>query len=181
MEFLLESSLRRLLLVGTCLVVAALFCFEAARLELAKKWMGTGSLDEMKKAGALEPGNADDWDQLGRFAQFGLDTEDLQRALTDYEAAVKISPATARYWIDLAVAHENLGNLDEARRDFAQALDAYPTSAEVHWQYGNFLLRQDQTAAALAEMHAAVMGDRTLLPLAVTRASRSTQDAGAIG
>jgi hypothetical protein len=179
-EFLLDNSLRRVLLIGTCAIVAAIFCYEAVRVELATKWIASGDLGQMQRAVSIEPGDADNWDQLGRFVQFTLDTEDLRGALRDYEAAVRISPETARYWVDLAVVHENLGNSKEARDDFAEALKVYPASAEVHWEYGNFLLRQDQLAAAMSEMHVAVMGDRSLLPLAVTRAWRSTQDAEAI-
>ena len=160
--------------------MAAIFCYEAVRVELATKWIASGDLGQMQRAVSIEPGDADNWDQLGRFVQFTLDTEDLRGALRDYEAAVRISPETARYWVDLAVVQENLGNSKEARDDFAEALKVYPASAEVHWEYGNFLLRQDQLAAAMSEMHVAVMGDRSLLPLAVTRAWRSTQDAEAI-
>ncbi|MFZ0738936.1 MAG: tetratricopeptide repeat protein [Candidatus Acidiferrales bacterium] len=177
MDLPLDNLRKRGLLLAACALLATLFCYQAIGLELASRDIRSGDPVRMKKAVALEPGYADYWDEMGRFLQFDLDDPDLQGALQNYETAVKLSPLTARYWTDLAVAHENLGNVAQARQDFARALAAYPASAEVHWEYGNFLLRQEELPAALGEMRVAVMQDRKLLPLAITRAWRATEDA----
>ena len=59
---------------------------------------------------------------------------------------------------------------------FEQARAVYPLSAEVAWNYGNFLLRQDQDAAAYAEIRHAVQSDPRLLRLAVSRVWRARHD-----
>ena len=176
MEFRLETASSRIALLAVCAVVVALFCYEAVRLELAEHRIWSDDLKKMQSAAALEPGYAEYWDRLGRFLQFGLDEQNFPDALHNYEKAVKISPLTARYWIDLAIAHENLGDAEKARKEFDEARKDYPGSAEVRWEYANFLLRQGQVPEALQEMHSAVQEDSTLLPLAINRAWRATND-----
>ena len=52
----------------------------------------------------------------------------------------------------------------------------YPASAEVAFHYGNFLLREQQYPEAYAEFQRAVRTDPTLLPLAISRTWRSSED-----
>ena len=176
MEFPQETVSSRIVLLAVCALVAVVFCYEAVRLELAEHRIWSDDLAKMQSAAALEPGYAEYWDRLGRFLQFGLDEQDFPDALSDYEKAVKISPLTARYWIDLAIAHENLGDTEKASEDFDEARKDYPGSAEVRWEYANFLLRQGEVPEALKEMRTAVQEDSTLLPLAINRAWRATND-----
>ncbi|HEY4742746.1 MAG TPA: tetratricopeptide repeat protein [Candidatus Acidoferrales bacterium] len=176
MEFRLESVSSRIALLAICALVTVVFCYEAVRLELAEHRIWSDDLAKMQSAAELEPGYAEYWDRLGRFLQFGLDEQNFPDALRNYEKAVKISPLTARYWIDLAIAHENLGDTEQARKDFDEARNDYPGSAEVRWEYANFLLRHGQVPEALREMHTAVQEDAALLPLAINRAWRATND-----
>ncbi len=177
MEFALDSGAKRSGLLVACALVVAIFSYEAIRLELAEHWIWADNLAKMRRAVGLEPGDAEYWDRVGRFLQFELDEQDLSAARQDYENAVKISPMTARYWTDLAISDENLGDIAKARQEFEIARQDYPSSAEVRWEYGNFLLRQGQLSEALAEMRAAVQSDNTLLPLAISRAWRATRNA----
>jgi hypothetical protein len=177
MEFPLGTPVSRGLLLTVCAVVAAIFTYQAVKLELAEHRIWSGNLTKMQSAVALEPGYAEYWDRVGRFLQFGLDEQDLPGALKDYETAVKISPLTARYWVDVAIAHENMGDIARAREEFDIARRDYPSSADVRWEYANFLLRQGQQSEALVEMRAAVRTEPSLLALAVNRAWRATNDA----
>ena len=176
MEFPLETVSSRVVLLAVCALVALVFCYEAVRLELAEHRIWSNDLVTMQSAASLEPGYAEYWDRLGRFRQFGLDEQDFPNAVRNYEEAVRISPFTARYWIDLAIAHENLGETAKAREEFDRARKDYPGSAEVSWEYANFLLREGEVNEALVEMRAAVREDPELLPLAINRAWRATND-----
>ncbi len=177
MNLPLDTPLKRRALIAGSALLATIFVYSATKLELASYRMNSDDPTKMARAIALEPGNADYWDRMGRFLQFELDDQDLPGALKNYQMAVKLSPRTARYWVDLAVVQENLGDVQQARDDFAQALAAYPTSAEIRWEYANFLLRQGELPLALAEMRKSIAGDASLLPLAITRAWRATGDA----
>ena len=78
--------------------------------------------------------------------------------------------------MNLAGAYEAIGDLNSAQHAFEQARAVYPISAEVAWNYGNFLLRQGQDAAAYAEIRQAVQSDPRLLRLAVSRVWRARHD-----
>ena len=78
--------------------------------------------------------------------------------------------------MNLAEAYEANGDVTRARGAFQQARSVYPLSAEVSWNYGNFLLRQDQDAEGYAEIQHAVRSDPRLLALAISRAWRSSRD-----
>ena len=164
-------------MTAVCAVVAALFVYSAVKLWLASNRIHSLDPVKMQRAIALEPGYAEYWDRMGRLLQFELDDQDLPGALKNYQIAVKLSPRTARYWVDLAVVQENLGDVPRAREDFAEALAAYPASAEIRWEFANFLLRQGELPAALKAMRESIAGDPTLLPLAITRAWRATGNA----
>jgi len=173
----LDSLAKRAMLLAGCALGAAVMIYSATKLTVAWNRMDSNDPAKMNSAIHLEPGYAEYWDRMGRFLQFQLDDQDLPGALKDYEMAVKLSPQTARYWVDLAVVHENLGDAQQARSDFAQALAAYPASAEIRWEYANFLLRQGELPRALAEMNKSISADPTLLQLAITRTWRATGDA----
>lgn len=176
----LDTPAKRFVLIAGAGLVAMILVYSAAVSLLASRKMHSLDPVKMARAIALEPGDADYWDRMGRFLQFELDNQDLAGALNNYEMAVKLSPRTARYWVDLAVVHESLGDVPQARGDFARALAAYPASADIRFQYANFLLRQGELPQALAEMRASIAGDPSLMPLAIARAWHATRDADQI-
>jgi hypothetical protein len=69
-----------------------------------------------------------------------------------------------------------LGDLASARDAFLHAKKFYPLSAEVSWQYGNFLLRQGELQSAFTEMRRAVEADPKRGAEAFSRALRAEPD-----
>jgi tetratricopeptide (TPR) repeat protein len=168
------SQRRALLLVSVA--AAALLSYQAVRICLADYRVHSNRLDVMERGAALEPGNAAAWDRLGHRRQWDLADPDPIGALADYQRAVARNPLAAHYWLDLASAYEDTGNLPRARDAFEHARKVYPASAEVAWNYGNFLLRQEQYPEGFAQIQSAVSTDATLLPLAISRTWRSNHD-----
>jgi len=158
------------------LAAAALICFQAVRIWLADYRLHSDRLDVMERGAALEPGNAAAWDRVGLRRQWDLANPDPVGALADYQRAVERNPLSAHYWMDLASASEATGNLPLARDSFEHARKVYPASAEVAWNYGNFLLRQEQYPEGFAQIQRAVSTDPALLPLAISRTWRSSHD-----
>src|SRR5260370_27433586 len=130
----------------------------------------------MKRGAALAPGNAEAWDILGRHRQLDLANADPSQAQQNYQRAVEDDPLSANYWMNLAGAYEANGDVSGAQKAFEHARAVYPLSAEVAWNYGNFLLRQDQDAAGYAEIRHAVQSDPRLLMLAISRVWRASHD-----
>jgi tetratricopeptide (TPR) repeat protein len=166
---------RRAILVFA-LAAGALISYQAGRLWLADHRIHSTRLEIIERGAALEPGNADAWDLLGRYRQLDFANADPQQELADYQRAVQDDPLNATFWMNLAGAYEENGDLSAAQSAFERARAVYPLSAEVAWNYGNFLLRQGKEAEGYAEIHHAVQSDPKLLTLATSRVWRSSRD-----
>lgn len=176
MELPLQTPTQRRALLIASLALAALVSFQAIKNWVADHRIHSSRLDIMERGAALEPGNADAWDRLGRYQQWNLANPDPNQAIANYLKAVQRDPHSAHYWMDLAGAYESAGDTVRARQSFERAKNAYPASAEVGWNFGNFLLRQEEFAEGYAEIQKAVRTDPSLLPLAISRVWRSNHD-----
>lgn len=166
---------RRRVLAGS-IVIALLVCYEAGRIWLADVRVHSNSVAVIERGVSLESGNGDAWDRLGRYHQWDFANPDISRSISDFSRAVSDDPHSAHFLMDLAGAYEAAGDVPRARQTWDRARSVYPASAEVDWNYGNFLLRQEQFTEGYAQIQRAVRGDSSLLPLAISRTWRSTQD-----
>ncbi|MGH9736335.1 MAG: tetratricopeptide repeat protein [Candidatus Acidiferrales bacterium] len=176
MEVAVESSKARRVAFAGCVIVAAFLIAQVAWVWRANADIDAQDPRSIARGAHLIPGNAEAWDRLGRFRQWNFASSDPAGALRDYQRAVRDLPLSSYYWIDLAIAYEQTGNVGKANDAFQRAGAEYPTSAEVAWQYGNFLLRQHQVRNGLDEVHRAVSVDPALTPLAISRVWFSTND-----
>ncbi len=158
------------------LAAGALLSYQATRLWLAYHRIHSARLEIIERGVALEPGDADAWDLLGRYRQLDFANADPQQELADYQRAVQEDPLNASFWMNLAGAYEENGDLSAAQNAFERARSVYPLSAEVAWNYGNFLLRQGKEDQGYAEIHHAVQSDPRMLTLAISRVWRSSRD-----
>lgn len=161
---------------AVALLACALISYQAVRLWLADHRIHSETLESIESGVRLEPGNADAWDELGRFRQLDFTSGDAAASLEAYKRAVATDPHSATLRMNLASAYESAGDVKAAREQYAAARAAYPLSAEVGWNYGNFLLRQDEEDEGYAQIRSAVQTDRSLLPLAASRVWRASRD-----
>ncbi len=150
--------------------------YQAVRLWIADSRIHADAVETIAQGAELEPGNAAAWDTLGRYQQLDFIHGDPAQALESYKHAVRDDPRSAAFRMNLAAAYEEMGDIPHAREQFEKAREVYPLSGEVAWNYGNFLLRQDQPAEGYSQIHHAVECDPTLLTLAVSRTWRSSHD-----
>jgi tetratricopeptide (TPR) repeat protein len=176
MEIPLEGLGRRRLVLAVSLIIAAALIFQAGKLWLASHWLDSEKIALMERGAALAPGDGSAWDRLGRLRQWDFMDSDLPGAIADYWKAVHDDPRSAHFWMDLASAYETSGDDARARDAYLHAKSVYPASAEVAFHYGNFLLREEQYPEAYVELQRAVQTDPTLLPLAISRTWRSSED-----
>jgi tetratricopeptide (TPR) repeat protein len=172
----LQRAPARPVILAIALAAGALLSYQAVRLWLADHRIHSTRLDVIERGVALEPGNAEGWDVLGRHRQLDFANLDPVEALADYQRAVQDDPLSATFWMNLAGAYEANGDVAGAQHAFEQARSVYPLSAEVAWNYGNFLVREDQDAAGYAEIRQAVQSDPSLLRLAISRVWRASRD-----
>ena len=129
-----------------------------------------------EKAVQLEPGSAYNWLQLGRFLQTDFEQADPAAAQRALLIARKLDPLSSEVLLQLATNYDEAGNADDARSAFQQAERVYPFSADVHWSYGNFLLRQHEIPAAFSEIHSSLQLDPKRSAVAFSRCRRFVSD-----
>ena len=176
MQPTLQQAPARAAILVFALAAGASLTYEAVRIWLAYHRIHSTRIEVIERGAALEPGNAEAWDLLGRHHQLDFVNADPLQELADYQRAVQDNPLSAIYWMNLAGAYEANGDLGSAQNAFERARSVYPLSAEVAWNYGNFLLRQGKEEEGYAEIHHAVQSDPRLLALAISRVWRSSHD-----
>src|SRR5882724_1855724 len=172
----LSNSAQRGTLVLIALLVALALAYLSIRSARAEYFANMRTLKGFEHATQLEPGNARNWYLLGRYLQVSFGDPDARQAIHAYAMAVSLDPRSAETWAGLGAAYESIGNLAQARDAYLRARQAYPLSAEVSWQYGNFLLRQGELKSAFAEMRRAVETDPRLGSEAFSRSQRVEPD-----
>lgn len=176
MEIHLAGTGRRVALLCVCLAIASILIYHAGVRWLASQRLGSDQVSQMERGAALVPGDGTGWDRLGRLRQWDFTNADLVGAIADYQRAVQDDPRSSHYWMDLATAYESAGDDTRAQDAYEHAQSVYPLSAEVAFNYGNFLLREQKYPAAYKKLQQAVRTDPTLLPLAISRTWRSSED-----
>jgi hypothetical protein len=170
------TNTRRLIVLVFASVIAAILSYLGIQNALAVHYSDQGTLEGYQRAVQLEPKNAKNWYLLGRYLRLEFEHPDPEGAVRALKTSSSLDPRSARTWLELASAYEDKGSLGAAREAFIRAKVAYPRSAEVSWQYGNFLLRVGELHAAANEIHQAVEGDPTLGPQAFSTLLRFEPD-----
>ncbi|MGC2286766.1 MAG: tetratricopeptide repeat protein [Candidatus Acidiferrum sp.] len=155
----LSSPAARGLLVVLALVLAAGLSYSSVRNTIAVHDAGLNTPEGYQRATQLEADDAANWYLLGRYWQYNLENPDTQRAIRAYQEALSFDPHSADTWLDLGSAYESEGDIKGARAAFLRAQRAYPSSPDVSWRYGNFLLRQGELDGAFAEIKHSVEVD----------------------
>lgn len=150
---------RRAALTIVVLALAILFVGESARVCLSDEWAGSADTHLWKWAANLDADNATAWYRMGTRDAEG---DDPGQSLRDFERAARVDPHSALIWMALAESLETAGNPGGARAAFENARRVFPISPEVAWRFGNFLLRRDDIAGALAEFRRALQAEPSL-------------------
>ncbi|CAN5640668.1 hypothetical protein BH24ACI2_BH24ACI2_02570 [soil metagenome] len=96
--------------------------------------------------------------------------EELQNSLAEYEKAAALAPNDYRFWVALGKARERSGDAAGAELALRKALELAPNYADLHWTFGNILLRQGKTQEAFAEIRRAAESNENYINPAVTTA-----------
>jgi hypothetical protein len=150
--------------------------FSAARHGIAEHWADSSNGGQRLRAAQLEPSNAENWYRLGRFRKLDFEYADVPLAISYFERATRLNPYSASYWLDLADAYEVVGDVGHAEIAYRFAQQDHPISAEVNWEYANFLLRQNRLEESFRTIARAISADPKMTPLAISLCWRSTHD-----
>jgi tetratricopeptide (TPR) repeat protein len=176
----LPNPAARLAVLIFSITLAGTLCFSSIRNARADHEAGLGTRAGFEAAVRLEPGNPENWYQLGRYWQYTLDDPDSGRAIDNFRQALSLNPRSADTWLDLGTVYESEDDFASARAAYIQAGKVYPASAAVAWRYGNFLLRQGDITKAFAEIRRAVYADPARSAEAFSRCWRVDPDIQAV-
>ncbi len=176
MEFTLTSGVKRWAALLLSLGVAGTVSYTVGKVFLADRWNRSSNPASWLRAAAIEPGYGEYWHHLGLYRQWDFEGADLTLAQEYYVKAVQTNARSSRYWMDLASAYEQAGEIARAQEAFEKARADYPISAEVKWNYGNFLLRQGEVSQGFSQVRRAIDTDPGLIPLAISRCWHSSPD-----
>ena len=171
-----SEPLSRTLVVLAAIVIAAPLSYYSVRMAWAAHAAELGTADGLKKATELEPHNPNYWFLRGRFQQSNLEEPDSSLAEFYFRNAIALYPKYTDAWLELATGYELEGNTEAARKAFLQAEHSYPSSAEVAWRYGNFLLRNGDRPQAYVKLRRAVEADPRRAEAAFSLAYRGNPD-----
>lgn len=166
---------RRVIFLFTCAVFLAV-CLVSGRAWFADSLENSSRQSDLLRAAQLEPGDGEYWYKLGFISRWDIESTDTDESIAYFRRAVSVDPRSATYWMDLGDTYDLASQSPAARQAYQMALNDYPDSAEVHWRYGSFLLRQGETQQAYAEIRPALTTDPRLIPLAITRVWKATQN-----
>ncbi len=93
--------------------------------------------------------------RLGNLIQKELHSDQIPRAVAEFEQAVRLAPNDYRLWMDLGAALEQAGEKEKGEKALRTAVKLAPAYAYPHWLLGNLLLRDGRYAEAFAELRKA--------------------------
>ena len=174
------EPLSRALVVLVAIAIAVPLTYFSVRMAVAASAAEKETEKALDTAIRLEPDNPDYWYRIGHFQQFNLEQPDSALAEFYFRRAIKLNPLSTDAWLDLGTSYELNGRTKDAREAFLRAKLSYPSSAEVSWRYGNFLLRAGDLPTAYAELQLAVRLDPHRAATAFSRCYRANPDIDAI-
>ena len=128
----------------------------------------------LRRAVRLDPGNADYRSRLGRYEL--LARQSPQASLPWLQSAAELNPHDGRYWADLALAQQSIGDLDSERRSLQNALAVDSHTPQIAWDAANLYLSQGATDDAMKQFHAVLQNDPELTWLAIRTCWRIRPD-----
>ena len=176
MSLRVANPLWRWLILLLALAVFSVVGYSSGAAALADQLESSTSTEDLQHAARLEPGSGDYWYKLGQSYLWDIDHSDVNKAIENFNRAASADPRSAPFATALAGAYESTGQEKLARKEYEAALEDYPSSPDVHWRYGSFLLRQLELQQAYPEIRKALTGDPRLAPLATSRIWFATRD-----
>jgi tetratricopeptide (TPR) repeat protein len=154
-----EKTAPRLVLALLLLATIG-FAVVATRQYLASRFAGRPDLPSLRAAVRLAPGNAEFHYRLGRY--LSLLTGDMAGGLEQYQAAVRLNPYEAHYWLELATSYSIMGDDASQLAAIQRAIQADPTTPDVAWEAANFYVVRGQQEPAVREFAIALQNTPTL-------------------
>jgi hypothetical protein len=129
-----------------CLLLVVAYLGIIARDMVAERLGTSGDSQAIRRAIALDPGNARYRNNLGEVLRFSEQHPDL--AIPQYQYAASLNPYLAEYWLDLASAYSSTGAQKQQQWALERALEVDPNTPMVSREVADaFFIRGDRHRA----------------------------------
>jgi hypothetical protein len=118
------------------------------------------TIDSLRLATRLNPGNSTYHVQLGRLYQYSITNPRPKEAIQQFQAAIKANPYDPQAWINLAAAREFQGDTTRAEDDLQHASTLAPNLPVYQWTIGNYFLLHGNTQEAFRHLKVVLAGSR---------------------
>src|SRR5215470_15291428 len=105
-----------------------------------------------ERAIKYDPKNADYHFALAHIYNYSTEHLNPARAGEELEAAVRLNPYRAAYWIELSKYYEQSKNIDRSVFAMKMALQREPYYAQMHWAAANLYIRLNDLKSADSEL-----------------------------
>lgn len=145
----LGSRGARLALILLAAVPGLLLGWQAARIALAARLGSRLDVAGLRRAMALDPGNADYPHRLGLLDAYSPGRANLSDAVRSLRKATELNPRKAQYWSDLAEVCDSAGDAACAGEAAERALKLSPATPRFEWKAANQFLGEGRVGEAL--------------------------------
>ena len=123
-----------------------------------------GGIEMARLAVRWAPGDPLTHWRLASLEEKVFSAENMAAAVSEYQAAVKLSPNDYRYWMELGRALEASGDRESGEKALRRAVDLAPAYSHPRWQFGNLLLREGKFEEAFNQLGRAAEADDQMRP-----------------
>ena len=160
MQFELRHPAKKFGAAAGLLVLATSYLSLVTFQFLAAHFSTVADEFHLRRAVKFGFGNAEYPYRLGRYEL--LTQQSPQAALPWLQSATALNPNRARYWLDLAIAQQSVGNVDAEKSALQHALVAGPRTPDIAWQAANLYLAQGSAEDAMKEFRVVMENDSYL-------------------
>jgi len=131
-------------------------------MSVASWWAHKDTADGFRKAERWDSSNPDYAVGLGRALMSEEMEGDQRGSVLAFERAVALGPMRAENWASLGEARASAADPLVATLAFRRALDLFPKSPAINWEFANFLIRRGELEGASIPLALALAGDPAL-------------------
>lgn len=147
------------------LMISVIVAFVLAAVWITKTYLAdraghTLTVQSLRRATLLNPGNSTYHVQLGRLYQYSVNNPRPKEAIQQFQDAIKANPYDPQAWINLGAAYEFQGDITRAEKALRHASALAPNLPIYQWTIGNYFLLHGNAPEAFRHLKVVLAGSR---------------------
>src|ERR1700730_18045305 len=135
-----RTSAQHLITRGLLIIFLVACLIEIVRVAVADRFAENSSVVGFSRARRWDPSNSEYPAQLARLLATNSLREDSSEVVWLFQEAARLGPRRADSWASLGSALESSGRFSEAVNAYTRALELFPNSPQINWEFANVLV-----------------------------------------